>query len=179
MLGAGPEFVTTSVPGARCGALAVLSLSGAPPGRHPVAQESRDDRPTDRHRPRLDDRPLGRDADAAALAEQADPTGPVDGDRVRLTYGDGSTVEGRWAFVVGDIEGFGLQGDDGSVHDGTGPVRREVIERAERPPLALLSQVESLVAAGLLDELAGVYAGKELGRLARAMAVRLCDRLGI
>jgi hypothetical protein len=178
MLGAGPEFVTTSVPGARCGALAVLSLSGAPPGRHPVAQEPRDDRPTDRHRPRLDDRPLGRDAYAAALAEQADPTG-ADGDRVRLTYGDGSTVGGRWAFVGGDIEGFVLLADDGSVHDGTGPVRRGVIERAERPLLALLSQVESLVAAGLLDELAGVYAGEELGRLARAMAVRLYDRLGV
>lgn len=48
--------------------------------------------------------------------------GPREGDRVRLTYGDGSTVEGTWRAV--------LERDDGTLHTHTrGHVRRDVIAR--------------------------------------------------
>ena len=124
--------------------------------------------------------PLDRDDYARALSEQADPTGPAEGDRVRLTYGDGSTVEGRWAFVGGDVEGPALLTDAGSVHAHvTGQVRRDVLERATRPRLPLLTHDEAVAAAALLDELAGVYPGEQLGSFARDLAVRLYDRLGI
>lgn len=83
----------------------------------------------------LDGRPLDRDTYAAVLAEQADPTGPAERDRVRLTYPD-----------------------DGRVHSHvTGQVRRQVLRRAERPRLALLTASEAHVIAALLGELAGVY----------------------
>jgi hypothetical protein len=36
-----------------------------------------------------------------------------------------------------------------------------------------------MVIAGLLDVLAAVYLGEDLGRLARVMAVWLYDRIGI
>ena len=128
----------------------------------------------------LDGQPLDRDAYAAMLAEQVDPTGPAGGDQVRLTYGDGSTLEGRWTLVGGDVEAMALVAEDGTVHTHvTGQVRRDAIRRAERPRLALLNEQEALVVAALLDELAGVYDGEPLGRLARAMAVRIYDRLGI
>lgn len=42
-----------------------------------------------------------------------------------------------------------------------------------------LSQAEGLVIAELLDVLAAVYPGEDLGRFARATAVRLYDRMGI
>lgn len=129
----------------------------------------------------LDGRPLDREQYAALLSEQADPTGPAEGDRVRLTYRDGSTVEGKWAFVGGDVEGMALLTDDGHVHKHvTGQIRRDIVRRAARPPLlALLNEPEAHVVAALLDELAGVYPDEQLGRLARTMAVRLYDRLGI
>ena len=85
------------------------------------------------------------------LAEQADPSAPGEGDRVRLSYDDGGTVTGRWEFIGGGVNAFGLLADDGRVHtDVTSGVRREVIERAERPRLALLSRDEALVVARLL-----------------------------
>ena len=128
----------------------------------------------------LDDAPLDRDHYARALTEQAAPYTPVEGDRVRLTYGDGSTVEGRWEYIGGDVEGYALRLDDGTVHPHVaGQVARDIVHRVPRPRLALLTHGEALVAAQLLDELAGVYRTEPLGELARDMAVRLYDRLGI
>ena len=49
--------------------------------------------------------------------------------------------------------------------------------RDERVPL--LSSEEGQAVAALLDELAGVYRNEDLGRLARTLAVRINDRLGI
>jgi hypothetical protein len=127
----------------------------------------------------LDDRPWDRNA-YAALAEQADPTGPAEGDRVRLAYGDGSRVEGTWCYVGGDVDGWAVQRDDGSLHTHvTGQVERTVLQRADRPRLPLLNEQEAQTVAALLDELAGVYPGEDLSRLARAMAVKLYDRLGL
>ena len=63
--------------------------------------------------------------------------GPRDSDRVRLTYRDGSTVEGIWQ------DGTVLRGD-GIVHGHTsGQVRREVLEEAEewRPDAAVVGWV--------------------------------------
>ncbi len=128
----------------------------------------------------LDGQPLDRDEYAAMLTEQIDPTEPAEGDQVRLTYGDGSTLEGRWTFIGGDVEALAVVTEDDKVHTHvTGQVRREVLTRAERPRLPLLNEQEALAVAALLDELAGVYDGEALGRLARAMAVRIYDRLGI
>jgi 8-oxo-dGTP pyrophosphatase MutT (NUDIX family) len=127
-----------------------------------------------------DGKPLERDEYAAMLAEQADPSAPGEGDRVRLTYDDGSTVTGRWEFVGGGVDAFGLLADDGRVHtDVTSGVRREVLERVELPRLALLNRDEALVVARLLEELGGVYDGEQLGLLAQLMANRVYDRLGI
>jgi hypothetical protein len=42
----------------------------------------------------------------------------------------------------------------------------------------VLSEGEALAVAALLDEPAGVYAGEQLGTLARELAVRIYDRLG-
>ena len=126
----------------------------------------------------LDGQPVDRDAYAAMLTEQVDPTEPAEGDRVRLTYGDG--LEGRWTVVGGAVEAMALVAEDGTVHSHvTRQVQREVLTRAERPRLPLLNEQEALVVAALLHELAGVYDGEPLGRLARAMAVRIYDRLGI
>jgi glutamate/tyrosine decarboxylase-like PLP-dependent enzyme len=74
-----------------------------------------------------------------------------------------------------------LLADDGRVHSHvTGQVRRDIVRRAERPPLLeVLNEPEACVVAALLDELAGVYPDEQLGRLGRTMAVRLYDRLGI
>ena len=128
----------------------------------------------------LDGRPWDRNAYAAHLSEQADPAAPAEGDRVRLTYGDGSTVEGIWCYVGGDVDGWAVQPDNGPVHTHvTGQVQRTVLQRADRPRLALLNEQEAQAIAALLDELAGVYPGEDLGRLARAMAVKLYDRLGL
>ncbi len=81
-----------------------------------------------------DSKPLERDEYAAMLAEQADPSAPGEGDRVRLTYDDGGTVTGRWEFIGGGVDAFGLLADDGRVHTNvTSGVRREVLERADRP----------------------------------------------
>lgn len=101
---------------------------------------------------------LDRDEYATMLAEQANRTRTGQGDRVRVTYGDGSTVEGRCAFTGGDVEGDELITDESTAHPHvTGQVRREVLERTERPRLALLTQGEALAMPALLDELAGVY----------------------
>jgi hypothetical protein len=128
----------------------------------------------------VDDAPLDRDAYAALLAEWADPDTPAEGDRVRLTYADGATVEGRWEYVGGDVEAFALILDDNTVHTQvTGHVDRDIVRRIPRPRLALLTEAEALVVAALLDELLGVYPGEPLGGLARDLAVRLYDRLGI
>jgi hypothetical protein len=43
----------------------------------------------------------------------------------------------------------------------------------------VLSEEEGLAVAALLDELAGVYNGEDLGQLARELAVRIYDRLGV
>ncbi len=126
-----------------------------------------------------DGRPLDRDEYAAMLTEQVDPTEPTEGDRVRLTYGDGSTIEGTWTYIEVD-DSWAVLTDAGKTHTHvTGQVRRDVVRRAERPRLPLLNQREALVVAALLDELAGVYDGEPLGRLARATSVRIYDRLGI
>ncbi|MER5649641.1 hypothetical protein [Streptosporangium sp. NPDC002524] len=45
--------------------------------------------------------------------------------------------------------------------------------------LPLLDAGEAHVVAALLDELAGEYKDEPLGRLAREMAVRINDRMGI
>lgn len=59
---------------------------------------------------------------------------PRQGDRVRLTYGDGSGCEGLWTLTP---DGPVLLLDDGTVHRHTsGQVRRDVLARAEQPPLA-------------------------------------------
>lgn len=53
---------------------------------------------------------------------RANPGAPREGDRVRLTYGDGSSVEGTWRAV--------LERDDGHLHTHTrGQVRRDVLTR--------------------------------------------------
>ncbi len=125
-----------------------------------------------------DGRPFERDEYTAMLAEQADPSAPGEGDRVRLSYDDGGTVTGRWEFIGGGVGAFGLLADDGRLHaDVTSGVRREVIERAERQRMALLSRDEALVVARLLEEPAGVYEDEQLGLLARQMANRVYGRL--
>lgn len=61
----------------------------------------------------------------------------VNGDRVRLTYGDGSAVEGTWH---GDV----LVGDNGQVHSHTsGQVARDLLIEAEewRPDAAVVGWV--------------------------------------
>lgn len=45
--------------------------------------------------------------------------------------------------------------------------------------IGLLTHPEGVVIAQLLDELAAAYPGDDVGRLAREMAVRLWDRMGI
>jgi hypothetical protein len=47
---------------------------------------------------------------------------------------------------------------------------------AREARVPLLSEPEAAVVAALLEELAGVYPGEELGRLARELAVRLHHR---
>jgi hypothetical protein len=61
-------------------------------------------------------------------AANRDGAAPDAGDRVRLTYGDGSSVEGTWELTP---NGPALRLDDGTLHEHvTGQVRREVIELA-------------------------------------------------
>ena len=57
-----------------------------------------------------------RDLRARVLADRIAPYAPVDGDRVRLVYGDGSTVEGRWEHLGGEDLTAALRLDDGSLH---------------------------------------------------------------
>lgn len=46
-------------------------------------------------------------------------------------------------------------------------------------PSISIKAAEAYMAAALLDELAAIYTGEQLGRLARELAVKLYDRLGI
>jgi hypothetical protein len=94
----------------------------APTGGSTAVTTPRTPRPTATVRG-LDGRPLDRDTYARALAEQADPHTPREGDRVRITYGDGSTAEGRWEYLGDDVEDYGLVLDDGTLHT---PRRRAV-----------------------------------------------------
>jgi hypothetical protein len=119
-----------------------------------------------------------RDLRARVLADRICPHAPSDGDRVRVRYGDGSTVEGRWEHVGGEDLTAALRLDDGSLHPHVaGQVERVLVYRVARPLLALLTDAEARVVAALLDELAAVYPDEPLGALARAMAVGLADRL--
>ena len=54
---------------------------------------------------------------------------------------------------------------------------RDLLHRGFTCPV--LSEEEGLAVAALLDELAGVYNGEDLGQLARELAVRIYNRLGI
>ncbi len=73
---------------------------------------------------------------------------------MRLSYDDGGTVTGRWEFIGGGVDAVGVLADGGRVHtDVTSGVPREVIQRAERPKLALLSRDEALVVARLLEDM--------------------------
>jgi hypothetical protein len=119
-----------------------------------------------------------RDLRARVLADRIGPHAPVDGDRVRLLYGDGSTVEGRWEHLGGEDLTAALRLDDGSLHPHVaGHVEHILVHRTARPLLALLTDAEARVVAVLLDELAAVYPAEPLGGLARAMADGLADRL--
>lgn len=80
----------------------------------------------------------------------------------------------RTTATVHDLDGNPLDRDAYAAH---------LRERADTdrlgPRLELLREGEATTIAALLDELAGVYPDKALGRLARELAVRLDDRLGI
>lgn len=143
-------------------------------------QELAQERPTAAARG-TDGLPLDRDAYAATLTEQADPTAPEDGDHVRLTYSDGSTVEGVWQYVpAGNGETPVLVAASGHVHAYVGgQSRRDVLKRNRSPRLVLMGEPESLVVAALLHELAGVYPYERLGRLSQEMAVLIHDRIGV
>lgn len=58
---------------------------------------------------------------------------PLPGDRVRLTYGDGSAAEGTWEETPEGVEQ--LRKDDGTVHSHvSGHVRRSIIKRSDKAP---------------------------------------------
>lgn len=71
--------------------------------------------------------------------ELYDPAGPCVGDRVRLTYADGSGCTGEWHYEPASADyphgrPYVLRDDDGSHHTHTaGHVRREVTRLAPRP----------------------------------------------
>lgn len=127
----------------------------------------------------LDGAPFDRDVYAAALAVQADPEHALEGDRVRITGRDGTVVQGRWVYE--DTSGqWVVEPDEGPpypTHGANADV--QILARAERRLLPLLTAGEAMSTAQLLDELAGVYAEEPLGRLARDLAARLYERLGI
>ncbi|SDH66654.1 hypothetical protein SAMN05421505_1203 [Sinosporangium album] len=56
---------------------------------------------------------------------------------------------------------------------------RARMETAGGERLALLNAGEAETVGGLLDELAALYPGEAIGRLAREMAVRIYDRMGL
>jgi hypothetical protein len=59
---------------------------------------------------------------------------PKPGDRVRLTYGDGGTVEGVWEVSEDGRDEF-VRRDDGTVHNHvSGHVRRSIIARSDKAP---------------------------------------------
>ena len=60
-----------------------------------------------------------------------------------------------------------------------GDLQQRADEARGQERLPVLSEGEGLAAAELLDELAAVYRGEPLGQLARELALRLYDRLGI
>lgn len=127
----------------------------------------------------LDGQPLDRDAYAGALTAQADPEHALEGDRVRITGRDGAVVEGRWAYAA-ETDQWVVEPDDGPPYPTHGAhTSLQVLARAERRLLPVLTAGEATSTAQLLDELAGVYAGEPLGHLARDLARLLYDRLGI
>ena len=75
---------------------------------------------------------------------------------------------------VRGVDGRPLSRDDYAAHL---QARAELGRGEQRRPL--LGDEEAQAVAALLDELAGVYRGEDLGRLARELAVILYDRLGI
>ncbi|TAK89374.1 MAG: hypothetical protein EPO06_11975 [Burkholderiaceae bacterium] len=121
-----------------------------------------------------DGQPLDRSEYADRLEAQA--YGPADGDRVRLTYGDGSTVQGTWT-TTGD--GPVLHLDDETLHHVNGASQRTILARSDVGRRVALSDGEGQAIASLLDELAGVYPDEPLGELARRLAVMMYDRMGI
>lgn len=131
----------------------------------------------------LDDAPLDRDDYADALRRQAD--GPDQGDRVRLHHVDGRVMEGVLTFASSTDENdvqaaLVLVTDDGAWHyDAVTAARTELVQRSDHPRLPLLTDGEAQAVAALLDELAAIYPGEDLGRYARDLAVRLYDRCGI
>lgn len=69
------------------------------------------------------------DDEHGAYLEDRTRSGPRFGDRVRLTYGDGGTVEGTW---TADGDQAAVRLDDGTVHHHvTGQVAREVVDLAQ------------------------------------------------
>lgn len=126
-----------------------------------------------------DSQPNDRDEYAAALRRGIASDYPQEGDRVRVAYRDGSTAEGRWTFAGGDGENWVVAGDARTPHTHVvGRDRIEVLQCAEHPRRALLTEGEGLAVAELLDELAGLYPGEDLGRLARELAGTIYDRFG-
>jgi hypothetical protein len=138
-----------------------------------------DDRPRLTARIRHGDDLVDRDLCAGLLAAQISPCTPVEGDQVRLTYGDGRTLQGCWG-LVGDRDPVCvIRTDDGVLHfDIAAPAAVEIVHRVARPRLPLLTEAEARVVACLLGEVAGVYTGEPLGALATEMVTRLLDRLG-
>lgn len=116
VVGGGLDLDPTSEPWRVCGALAEhddCHLDDDPAREAQDREWTRDD-----------------DEEQAHLDEHT-RTGPQPGDRVRLTYGDRSTVEGTWTVDAG-TGAAAVQRDDGTVHRHfIGQVVREVVELAE------------------------------------------------
>jgi hypothetical protein len=85
-----------------------------------------------------------------------------------------ATPRARLTATVRDLDNRPLDRDDYASHLEARAGRGLHDER-----MPLLSSEEGQAVAALLDELAGVYRNEDLGRLARTLAVRINDRLGI
>jgi hypothetical protein len=92
--------------------------------------------------------------------------GPRNGDRVRLTYRDGCTVEGIW-------QDGAVIGGDGIVHHTGGQVRREVVDEAEewRPDAAVVGWAAGCTCGWRGSPWARVTAWELADRAARRLAV--------
>ncbi len=75
---------------------------------------------------------------------------------------------------VRDIAGRPLDGDDYAAWLADQAIRLPAEDR-----LPVLAEGEASAVAALLDELAAVYPAEAMGQLARELAVRIYDRLGI